>query len=76
MEKKLASRFEEIIHYYGSLEAYYEEQRRFGLVSIETAIRANPFRTSITLENPIPVEVVKVEKERRRFWLKFLGQKA
>jgi hypothetical protein len=76
MEKKPASRFEEIIHYYGSLEAYYEEQRRFGLVSIEAAVRADPFRTSITIENPMPVEVVKVEKERRIFWLKFLGQQA
>jgi hypothetical protein len=80
MKKKDEINLEDIIRYYGSLEAYNEEQRRCCQAQIETAVRFTPFAKQITIENarPIPVEVVEVKAtpKPRRFWLKLFGQKA
>jgi hypothetical protein len=73
MKKKTESSLEEIIHYYGSLEAYNEEQRRCGMVTIETAMRANPFIQQIRIEQARPIEMTEVQPEPRRFLFKFFG---
>lgn len=78
MKKQTETELNDIIRYYGSLEAYNEEQRRCSLVTIETATRANPFIKRIKIEHAMPtekVEVKKVKPGRRPFWLKFFGQK-
>jgi hypothetical protein len=67
---------EEIIRYYGSLEAYNEEQRRCGLATIETTLQANPFAEHVTINNALPVEEQEIKPEPRRFWLNLFGQKA
>ena len=76
MKNTTEQELEEIIRYYGSLAAYNEEQRRCTLVTIETALQANPFTRRFRLENALPVKVVKTNPGKRPFWLKFRGQKA
>jgi|GEM_PF-2375417 len=77
MKKKTDNKLEEIIHDYGSLEAYNEEQRRFALITIETTLRANPFTGRISIENALPIEVkvVKAKPKRRQLRFKLFGTK-
>lgn len=43
---------EEIVRYWGSLEAYNEEQRRCGLMGIEAQANSQPTQHKITLDEP------------------------
>lgn len=76
MKNKIENRLEEITRYYGSLEAYNEEQRRCNLAAIEAAQRANTFAQAVRFYNPMPEEVVQARPAPRRLWLKLFGQKA
>ncbi len=76
MKKKIETSSEEIISYYGSLEAYNEEQRRCGLASIEFAMLANPFMQELKIEQAMPVPTFRLKPQPGRFWLKLFGQKA
>lgn len=78
MKKKSETRPAAILRLYGSLEAYNEEQRRFGLVAVETATRANPFgpRLRFGSAGPVEIETPETNVKPRRFRLKFFWQKA
>lgn len=84
MSKKIESRFEEIIRYYGSVEAYNEEQRRFGLVSVEAVIRNHPFiperkiavsASGMAVIDDAPVNSLKLNLWLKLGWPRFFGKK-
>lgn len=75
MKRNIESRLEEIVRDYGSLAAYNEEQRRFGLISIEATLRANPFDKRVEIGNPEPQERVEA-RQVRWSWPRFLFRKA